>query len=354
MITGENRNKSEASYRQVMLDSSSSLKDFSLDRKKFFRKYVLGEVIEEKDNAAITTGKLVECLLWQPERFDELFYMSSCVSAPSALMLLFVEALYRATRDATDEKGVLTKNFEELSKIAYNESGFKIKYEAVLTKFMDSDAQIYYTELVKVRGNGLLVVTTEDVTNAERIVEELKVNFVTKDILTRVNSKRYTVLPQYQVEGFPIDDHLMKAMMDLVTIDHQSRTIQVDDLKCTWSVEGFYSDYYLYRQAYLQGYVYYKAVSSLTTDPKGEYFGYKTLPPRFIVCDSTNYFNPLIYTMSYEDLKDAYEGFEYKGRRYPGVRTIIEDLKWAIDNNVWAMSRENYINNGLVSLNSKK
>jgi len=58
--------------------------------------------------------------------------------------------------------------------------------------------------------------------------------------------------------------------------------------------------------------------------------------------------------MSYEDLKDAYEGFEYKGRRYPGVRTIIEDLKWAIDNNVWAMSRENYINNGLVSLNSKK
>ena len=214
MITGENRNKSEASYRQVMLDSSSSLKDFSLDRKKFFRKYVLGEVIEEKDNAAITTGKLVECLLWQPERFDELFYMSSCVSAPSALMLLFVEALYRATRDATDEKGVLTKNFEELSKIAYNESGFKIKYEAVLTKFMDSDAQIYYTELVKVRGNGLLVVTTEDVTNAERIVEELKVNFVTKDILTRVNSKRYTVLPQYQVEGFPIDDHLMKSMMD--------------------------------------------------------------------------------------------------------------------------------------------
>jgi len=142
--------------------------------------------------------------------------------------------------------------------------------------------------------------------------------------------------------------------MDLVTIDHQSRTIKVDDLKCTWSVEGFYSDYYLYRQAYLQGYVYYKAVSSLTTDPKGEYFGYKTLPPRFIVCDSTNYFNPLIYTMSYEDLKDAYEGFEYKGRRYPGVRTIIEDLKWAIDNNVWAMSRENYINNGLVSLNSKK
>ena len=353
MITGENRNKSESSYRQVMLDSSSSLKDFSLDRKKYFRKYILGEVVEEKDNIAITMGKLVECLLWQPERFDDIFYMSSCASTPSGLMLAFVEALYRATRDTTDEKGVLTKNFEELSKIAYNESGFKIKYEAVLGKFLDSDAQIYYTELVKVRSNGLLVVTLEDTTNAERIVEELKVNFVTKDILTRVNSKRYTILPQYQIEGFPIDDHLMKAMIDLVSIDHQSRTIQVDDLKCTWSVEGFYSDYYLYRRAYLQGYVYWKAVSSLTIDPKGEYFGYKALPPRFIVCDSINYFNPLIYTMSYDDLKDAYEGFEYKGYKYPGVRDIIINLKWAIDNNIWAMSRENYINNGVVDIHPK-
>ena len=215
MIQGSNRNQDEASYRAIYLDSSSSLKDFSLDRKKYFRRYCLNEVIEEKDNIAITMGKLVETLLWESQKeFDKKFYMSSCISTPSALMLAFVEALYRATRDATDEKGVLTKNFEELSKIAYLESGFKIKYEAVLGKFLGSDAEIYYTELVKVRGNGLLVVTTEDCANAERIVEELKVNFVTKDILTRVNSKRYTVLPQYQVEGFPIDDHLMKSMMD--------------------------------------------------------------------------------------------------------------------------------------------
>jgi len=124
----------------------------------------------------------------------------------------------------------------------------------------------------------------------------------------------------------------------------------VDDLKCTWSVEGFYSDYYLYRRSYIQGYVYWKAVSSLTTDPNGEYFGYKALPPRFIVCDSINYFNPLIYTMSYDDLKEAYEGFEYKGYKYPGVRDIIINLTWAIDNNIWAINRINYINNGIVPI----
>jgi len=342
--------KTEGNYRAIYLDSSSSLKDFSLDRKKYFRKYVLNETVEEKDSQAIKMGKLVETMLLEPHRFDELFYMSACATVPTAMMLDFVEALYRATRDAIDEQGKLTKNFEELSKSAYAESGYKIKYEAVLAKFVDTDNQIYYDELVKVRTKGLLVVTLDDTTMAERIVEELKVNFVTKEILTRINSQRWTILDQHQVENYIVDSHPFKSMMDRVTVDHQSRTIQVDDLKVVWAVESFYEEYYLYRRAYIQGFLYWKAAIHMTTDSNSEYFGYKALPPRFIVCDSTNYFNPLIYTMSYSDLDDAYNGFEHKGRTYPGVKDLIENLKWAIENNVWNMSRENYINNGMVNI----
>ena len=40
--------KTESVYRAVMLDSSSSLKEFSLDRKKYFRKYILGEDVDDK------------------------------------------------------------------------------------------------------------------------------------------------------------------------------------------------------------------------------------------------------------------------------------------------------------------
>jgi hypothetical protein len=342
--------KTEGNYRAIYLDSSSSLKDFSLDRKKYFRKYILNEVVEEKDNQAIKMGKLVETMLLEPHRFDELFYMSACATTPTAMMLDFVESLYRHTRDAIDETGTLTKNFEELSKLAYIESGYKIKYEAVLAKFIDSDNQVYYDELVKVRTNGLLVVTLDDVSKAEQIVEELKVNFVTKEILTRINSQRWTILDQHQVENYMVDEHPFKSMMDKATVDHQSRTIQIDDLKVVWAVETFYEEYYLYRRAYIQGYLYFKAAVHMTTDPKSEYFGYKALPTRFVVCDSTNYFNPLIYTMSYEDLQEAYEGFEHKGRKYPGVKEIIVNLKWAIENNVWNMSRENYLNNGVVNI----
>jgi hypothetical protein len=60
--------------------------------------------------------------------------------------------------------------------------------------------------------------------------------------------------------------------------------------------------------------------------------------------------NPLIYTLGDKDMEDAYMGFEYKGRNYPGVKQLIEDLKWAQENNVWNISRENFLSNGLVKI----
>ena len=339
----------EATYRANMLDSSSSLKEFSMDRKKYYRKYILGEDVDDKDTQAATTGRIVETLLLEPEEFDSRFHMSSCAEAPSALMLAFVNALYKHTKEATDDDGNITRSFEDISKDAYVESGFKIKYEAVIGKFVGSDAEIYYNEMRTVKAKSLTVVTAEDVTNAEKIVQELQNNPVTKDVVNLVSSSRYSVYNQLQVEGYTLDDHEFKSMMDKVIVDHEQRTVQVYDLKCTWSVENFLEEYYLYRRAYIQALLYYKAAIHFMNNTE-EIRGYRVEAPRFIVCDSTNYYNPLIYTLSDKDLEDAYNGFTHKNREYTGVAKLIKDLKWALDNNVWNISRENSINNGLVKI----
>ena len=339
----------EATYRANMLDSSSSLKEFSMDRKKYYRKYILGEDVDDKDTQAATTGRIVETLLLEPEEFDSRFHMSSCAEAPSALMLAFVNALYKHTKEATDDDGNITRSFEDISKDAYVESGFKIKYEAVIGKFVGSDAEIYYNEMRTVKAKSLTVVTAEDVTNAEKIVQELQNNPVTKDVVNLVSSSRYSVYNQLQVEGYILDNHEFKSMMDKVIVDHEQRTVQVYDLKCTWSVENFLEEYYLYRRAYIQALLYYKAAIHFMNNTE-EIRGYRVEAPRFIVCDSTNYYNPLIYTLSDKDLEDAYNGFTHKNREYTGVAKLIKDLKWALDNNVWNISRENSINNGLVKI----
>ena len=346
MIKGEI--STEANYRAKTIDSSSSLKDFSMDRKKYYKKHILGESVEDKDSQAANMGRLVETLLMEPELFDEKFYMSSCVSAPTGLMLSFVEALYKFTKEATNEHGQVTRSFEEISKDAYVESGFKIKYDAVIGKFVGSDAEIFYNEIRKVRANGLTVVTTEDVANAEKIVAELRTNPITKDIVNLVSSPRYSVHNQLQVENYVVDDHEFKSMMDKVIVDHDAKTIQVYDLKCTWSVENFLEEYYLYRRAYIQAYLYKKAAQFWASEMG--YGDYEIINPQFIVCDSTNYYSPLIYTLGEEDIQKAYDGFTHKNREYPGVGSLIRDLKWALENNVWNISAKNYQNNGLVKI----
>ncbi len=347
MIQGSN--KSEAGYREVYLDSSSSLKDFSLDRKKYYRKYILNEEVEDKDTQASTMGRVVETLLMQPELFDDKFYMSACVSAPTGKMLEFVEALYDITKACTDEEGNITRDFIEMSKEAYIKAGYKITFERVMGDFIGKDAEIYYNEIRVVRSKGLTVVTPTDVTIAENIVETLKTNFVTQDLVALITGGKWRVFNQLQVEGFTINQHTLKAMMDKVIINDEEKTVQVYDLKCVWAVENFYEEYYLYRRAYIQAFVYYKACLHLVdTDPSLK--DYKVLLPKFIVCDSTNYFNPLIYTLREKDMTDAYDGFEYKGRNYPGVSDIIQDLQWALDFNIWNISRNNYSTNGVVTL----
>lgn len=345
-------NKTEKEYRATNMDSSSSLKEFSLDRRKYYKKYVLNEKLtEEEDSKAAIVGRVVETLLFEKDKFDDRFYMSSLAKAPTSLMLEFVESLYRNTKAATNEDGEITVEFEELAKKAHIESGFKIGLEAVLKKFIGSDAEIYYKEIREIRAKGLTVVTTDDVTNAERVVEELKTNEITSGTLNLVNSDRWNVYTQFQIENYEIDGLKLKSMMDWLVVDHKEKTIQVDDLKCVWAVEGFYEQYYLYRRAYIQAYLYKQAAYEFKEREGLEY--YTVLNPRFIVCDSINYYQPLIYTLNSDDMDDAYNGFTHNGRHYPGVKQIIEDIKWAKENNIWNISKTNHINNGIVNIKSK-
>ena len=346
MIQGET--KTEAQYRAIYLDSSSSLKDFSMDRKKYHKKYILNQVVEDEESKAATTGRLVETLLMEPHLFDEKFHISTCMSTPTAMMLDFVEALYKYTVEATTEDGMVTRSFEDMCKDAYADAGFKITLDAVLKKFIGSEAEIYYKEIREVRSKKLTVVTTKEIENAEKVVLELRTNDVTANIVNLVNDTQYSVFNQLQVEGYEVFGHMFKSMMDKVILDHKAKTVQVYDLKCTWSVENFYSEYYLYRRAYIQGFLYHKAAESWASEMG--YGDYEILLPKFIVCDSTNYANPLVYEMTQDSMNNALDGFEYKGREYPGVAQLIGDLKWTLDNDVWNISRENYLSNGVVKL----
>lgn len=348
MISGQKN--TEKTYRATLMDSYSSLKDFSTDRKKYFRKYISGEKVKEEDNKAMTIGSLVECLLWERELFDRKFKMSEVEKISTGLKLSFVNALVKHTLDAIDEEtGEIKKDFQTISELAYQDSGFKIPYERVIKEFSGSDDEMYFKELLDVYMHDLTVVTVQDVTNAENIVSELQNNSVTSPIINQINTERYEVVAQLQVEGFEIDDHFLKTMLDLTIIDHQMKNIKPFDLKCMWAVEDFHKEGYLYRRYYIQAFVYYHALLHYI-DQREDLEGYTVDFMNFIVSDSINYYNPLIYTLNSKHMMDAYLGFIHHGKYYPGVKEIIDELKFALEFNVWNISKKNYLANGIVEL----
>ena len=351
MIIGNKR--SEADYRGVVMDSSSSLKVFSDDKRKYFKKFIEGTKDEDEDDLdskSIIVGKIVDLLLLEPEEFDNKFYLSAIQKIPTGKMLDFLNALVKLTLASVNELGEVTRTFEDMAMEARSIAEFDWSLKVILDKFFGKDPEIFYGEILKVRANNLTVVSIQDITNAEKIVNELRNNFVTSPIVNLVDSERYIIKNQLQIEGYDIDDHLFKSMMDKCIFDKEKRTIQVYDLKCTFSVEGFYYNYYLKRKSYIQAFLYWRAAISLTIDPIGEYFGWVVLPPAFIVCDSINYYNPLIYQLDWSDLREAYEGFSYNGREFAGVKKLIQELDWCLENGIWNISQEAYNSNGIVKL----
>jgi hypothetical protein len=49
------------------------LKEFSIDRKKYYNKYYLGKNVEDKDSQAAIMGRLAETLLMEEDEFDKKF-----------------------------------------------------------------------------------------------------------------------------------------------------------------------------------------------------------------------------------------------------------------------------------------
>jgi hypothetical protein len=341
----------EKEYRKLELNSYSSLKDFSTDRRKYYKKYILKEKVKEKENKAANMGRIVDCLLMEPDKFDDYFFLSTCVKIPGGMLGEFIFKLSILIGENTVEGKIMSdEEFEEHALSAYSEAGFKIAFKTVIKKLEDPENRLYYEECLKVNYLNMTMVSTQEVTNAEKIVEELQNNSITSSIVTLETSESFKVLNQLKIQGYSIDGMYLKSMLDKLIINHKRKTVKIYDLKCTWSVENFYKEYYLYRRSYIQAYLYYNAILQETLNETSSIYGYTVEMPSFIVCDSINYYSPLIYTLDESDLEDAYNGFEHKGTKYPGVKQIIKDLKWAILNDIWRISRINFNKAGILNI----
>lgn len=349
MITGERI--TERVYRALEALSQTTIRDFYEDRKKFYKKYIAKEYVEEDMSQAIKMGHLVHCLWLTPQEFEEKFFMSICTEAPSGLMLKFARALAKATLAATDEEGIVRKDFVQLAEEAYPQSGFKWDLHRVLQNFQGSEAENYYQELRASMVTKQIVITAQDLENAGRIVTALKTGEFTYPILAMERDPDVEVFDELPITGFVVEGRPFKSLIDRLEVNHRDKYLQPLDAKIVWTVENFYPEYYLKRWGYIQAATYDMACVHLRNE---EYQGYEVRPIKFLACDSINYYSPLMYSLTPEDIIDALQGFKHRGREYKGLIPLVKELNWHMDNNVWNMSMDNYLNGGVIAIGNLK
>lgn len=355
----------EREYRALDIDSYSSIKTFVEDRKKYYRKFILKEVIKEEDTPETIFGSLVDCLLLTPEEY-EARYVLSVSQVPTGQYGKFVNALWEITQvNMNPANGMITQSLDSMMEEAYNKVKFdrdgnivdfkRDDFATVKRKFLGSDLEGHYRQLRE--SYGKKVIELSDLEKAQAVVQELKANNVTKEVINITDNERFTVHSQYPIIGkfdrvilnATEEDYPLKCLVDKLIIDHQKRMIYIYDLKTAWDNEyQFQYNYYKYKY-YIQQAVYFYLVVEWKKLQKG-LEDYAVNFPRFLVAESSNYKNPLIYTTNYENFNQGMKGFILRGRYHPGIIKAIQDIMWHKEKGVWNISSDNYATNGVVKI----
>ena len=143
----------------------------------------------------------------------------------------------------------------------------------------------------------------------------------------------------------------LKGAIDILHIDHNNKTIQILDLKTSFSAFDFLKSIKQYSYcAQLSFYDY--LVRRWIEDKK--YSNYHILPPANIVIDP-EYKIPYIYEYDWVDIaleadgnKDflfnIYQSDLHNEKFKKGWKNILEEIGWHISNNMWDMPKELYEN----------
>jgi hypothetical protein len=335
-------------YRKLDKDSYSSLKMFADDPAKYYKKFIKKERIREDKSVALILGDLVDTLLFSPEEYEMKFVEANTYELVKGKTHMgdFAIELWDLTEQCLSEDGQVTREFSELAQEAYTNVKFdsngvvvkfvKKTFEQVVEDFIDSKEEEWY----KLKRTGKTIITMYLKEKALRIIERLRTDDNTYEFF--LENDEYEALDQMTLE-FDLFGLPFKFMPDRVFSYKKNRKKLPYDLKCKWDILNFD---YQYREEYL-----YLQAGCYVLGLKDKFPKDDVEPMKFLLADTNELLRPLIYECDEEDLKKSIEGFSVNGKKYKGIKEIVEDLIWARENNIWTISRTDFLNGGIRKLN---
>lgn len=254
-------------YKKKFYYSYSSLNKLIWNPQIFYQMYVLG-LKEERLEQHLLQGKLIHLLLLEPEKFAEEFLMTPG-TLPSGNLRIVIDRVFRhyaeLSRNGDDRTELAQFDGAILDVMADMNYFQNLKTDQQrLDKIITAEA-VSYWEFLKTKGNKTLVDpdTLKFCTDA---VEIIKTNTQVCSLigcnLTEFDNKE-VINEQDILIDLPNQAYGLKGIIDNLVIDHDSKTIFVNDIKTTSKDLKDFPESIEYYSYWLQAVIYMIMVSQV-------------------------------------------------------------------------------------------
>lgn len=322
----------EIKYRESNALNYSRLKKLKYNSNP--QNFLIDTPIESK---GITIGSLVDCLLTSKDEFTKDYYVTELEILPSDGIKKIVDELYEQIKDRKEIDVILPIN--EYANIFKEFDSFKnyqrnYKEETKIKKVVEEGSK-YFNDLILCGDR--TVVTKDNYNLAIAVADSLKSGNQTSWAF-QIDFPDVEMYYQYPIY-FTYEGVECKALIDIFAIDRVKKVLNIIDIKTTsgetldfhFNVRNFDYDWQM-------GF-YFLAATSMTNNPKHEFYGYK-IECFFVVESTTNIGNPITFECTKEfinfalngrptvELKDENKNYSIIYNKVEGVFDLIEKYKY--------------------------
>lgn len=298
----------EQFYKSDFYFSYSSINKLLYSPAAFYKHYILNQR-EDMVDAHLVAGKVVHCLLLEPDKFNDEFIVIPS-NLPKDNNRLLVDEVFKVFQSQPDTDLTLADFPDSIINVLLGINLHQsLKNDEGRIAKMVTEQNVQYFEFLKVK-QGKTIVDQTTLDTAKESVELLRQHATVRSLL-QLDNDRDENIKIYNEEGVQLKSSKykfgFKGILDNVVMDHNTKTIFINDLKTTGKAIQDFPDSVQYYKYWIQA-VMYKQLSL------GKYL--KDLPDKldwkvvitFIVIDRANLIYP--FQVSDETLKVWEEEFK--------------------------------------------
>jgi hypothetical protein len=243
----------KAFYDKKFYFSYSSLNKLLYDPKLFYSYYILNEK-EEKTDAHLIEGRVLHCLLLQPEEFDNQFVVMPS-SIPTANTKNIIDNLYKTRGESTDLNDYKDEILAFLQMANLHQS-LKTDQQRV-EKIITDESITYWNYLISSQGKTVIDSEVYDrlVEAKEEIIKQERFKNLFSDVHAQESGliTANEMLLSYDLKNYQFG---IKGIIDRLIVDPGKREVHIIDLKTTGKTHANFLESIEFYQYWLQATIY--------------------------------------------------------------------------------------------------